>query len=778
MAGSDPKASRPMGAAIDRDSFDAEEDPLVELARIVSEDGGFSAAKTETQKMNRKNPIEANSFTDGLEAELLQELESTLAAREVHPPQSVRAAPPREVPREIAPQPIRANAPREVPREVPPPPIHRVAAQPLPSKMEDERDPDELLRSIEEQLGQFERRQAERFAQTNAAFTPVSIKPAPTPVAPQPIWDPLPAADEDTSGSIQATEPEREVFAAPPPPPPLPVAPVAKEPIREPARMADEEDGPSRRFSRLRPLDIEDEAPPPRVSHDDWQDLPARPMVASPDYRLRGPANAEWDRPAARSDEPAPPPREVRRVSEEPVLRRPDPPTPFPISEKPEASPFAPHAKQSRVRELFDEPSAETESRYSAEAFRPHRRSTAFPEFDEISSEPAPHAEQDLTRLADGLAEALEPKYGDAAQDSNWERASAEEEDAAEPTTTQTPPPASRRAAAARAHAAQRGRAQMAVLTLAGVVVVLLIGGAAALYLRSTEHVPTTPPVIAADTSPVKVNADEQPATSEETVGEAVYNRVAGAAPTTDEQVVDNAEEPKEVARIVLPAPQSETAATERPVGEDQSGEATGSTQASSDEIGPRRVPTFTVRPDGTIVSNAAAPAPQPAAAAPAAEPAAEPPAPAQTAAAEPAPPAAETLSEADTEGMTPRPTIDESGDLAAAPAAGDENPTDLLTGANSTGAALPAPTASGNGFVVQVSSQRSQDAAQSAYAGMRERYASVLGNLDPNIQEADLGAKGIYYRVRVGPWASKDEAIQVCESLKTAGGSCFVTTQ
>jgi hypothetical protein len=67
-------------------------------------------------------------------------------------------------------------------------------------------------------------------------------------------------------------------------------------------------------------------------------------------------------------------------------------------------------------------------------------------------------------------------------------------------------------------------------------------------------------------------------------------------------------------------------------------------------------------------------------------------------------------------------------------------------------------------------------EAAQSAYADIQQRYSSVLGSLNPVIQQADLGTKGIYYRVRVGPWASRDEAIQVCESLKAAGGSCFVT--
>ena len=41
MAGSDPKTIRALGQTSDRSDIDAEEDPLVELARIVSEDGGF-----------------------------------------------------------------------------------------------------------------------------------------------------------------------------------------------------------------------------------------------------------------------------------------------------------------------------------------------------------------------------------------------------------------------------------------------------------------------------------------------------------------------------------------------------------------------------------------------------------------------------------------------------------------------------------------------------------------------------------------------------------------
>ena len=66
---------------------------------------------------------------------------------------------------------------------------------------------------------------------------------------------------------------------------------------------------------------------------------------------------------------------------------------------------------------------------------------------------------------------------------------------------------------------------------------------------------------------------------------------------------------------------------------------------------------------------------------------------------------------------------------------------------------------------------------AQSAYARAQQTASlRCSASLTPQIQEADLGEKGIYFRVRVGPWASREEAIGVCESLKAAGGNCFVT--
>jgi hypothetical protein len=75
----------------------------------------------------------------------------------------------------------------------------------------------------------------------------------------------------------------------------------------------------------------------------------------------------------------------------------------------------------------------------------------------------------------------------------------------------------------------------------------------------------------------------------------------------------------------------------------------------------------------------------------------------------------------------------------------------------------------------VQVSSQRSEADAESAYRGVQSKYSSVLGSQPHTVRRADLGDKGVYYRAMVGPFANREEAVQLCVSLKQAGGNCVV---
>jgi caspase domain-containing protein/sporulation related protein len=84
-------------------------------------------------------------------------------------------------------------------------------------------------------------------------------------------------------------------------------------------------------------------------------------------------------------------------------------------------------------------------------------------------------------------------------------------------------------------------------------------------------------------------------------------------------------------------------------------------------------------------------------------------------------------------------------------------------------------PSGRDGGYVVQVSSQRSEEDALAAYKTLQSRFPDVLGSHAPIIKRADLGDKGAFYRAVVGPFATSDEAAQFCGILRTAGGYCIV---
>jgi tetratricopeptide (TPR) repeat protein len=88
-----------------------------------------------------------------------------------------------------------------------------------------------------------------------------------------------------------------------------------------------------------------------------------------------------------------------------------------------------------------------------------------------------------------------------------------------------------------------------------------------------------------------------------------------------------------------------------------------------------------------------------------------------------------------------------------------------------------PAPQHSnetGGSTFVQVSSQRSETDAQSAFRALQARYSSLLLARVPLITRADT-AQGVFYRVFIGPFEDNQQANDFCESFKTIGGQCVV---
>ena len=80
-----------------------------------------------------------------------------------------------------------------------------------------------------------------------------------------------------------------------------------------------------------------------------------------------------------------------------------------------------------------------------------------------------------------------------------------------------------------------------------------------------------------------------------------------------------------------------------------------------------------------------------------------------------------------------------------------------------------------GGGYVVQVSSQKNETEARASYRALQSKFPGVLGSHASLVKRVDLGDKGVYYRAFAGPFGSADEAVQLCNSLKSAGGQCFV---
>lgn len=79
-------------------------------------------------------------------------------------------------------------------------------------------------------------------------------------------------------------------------------------------------------------------------------------------------------------------------------------------------------------------------------------------------------------------------------------------------------------------------------------------------------------------------------------------------------------------------------------------------------------------------------------------------------------------------------------------------------------------------GWTVQLSSQRAPEAAWSVWKKLSAKYDRLLAGSDPLVYKADLGDRGVYYRLRVHKIGSRHAAQRLCNRLKARGTSCFVS--
>ncbi len=76
-------------------------------------------------------------------------------------------------------------------------------------------------------------------------------------------------------------------------------------------------------------------------------------------------------------------------------------------------------------------------------------------------------------------------------------------------------------------------------------------------------------------------------------------------------------------------------------------------------------------------------------------------------------------------------------------------------------------------GYFVQLASVKSAAGASAEYKKIQAKYTALSG-VEFRTQEANLGAKGVFYRIQAGPM-SKESASKICSGIKAKGGSCLV---
>ena len=363
------------------------------------------------------------------------------------------------------------------------------------------------------------------------------------------------------------------------------------------------------------------------------------------------------------------------------------------------------------------------------------------------------------------------------------------------------------------------GRMPRGLVIAAAVIAVALVGGISVAMFRQGEKSVGAPQTILADNTPTKITPDDSaPASSDaDAQNKIIYDRVNSAAANDNTTLLspdsapirtNDAPDTDTISRVILPGGPGYDAPASS--GQAQQGTAApDSPDSGDDSLGPRKVRTVVVKPDGTILSSSASDAPMggaaPATQAPAAD--AAPSANAAVTVA-PAPATDDTVAISGSDGgglqittnpdasaapaipatPAPAPVTAAPASVAAAPApqpkpakvaptvvakADSNAPIDLTPGGTAVAQATVATTA-GDGVYVQISSQHTEDAARATYKDLQARYPTILGKYAVNLQQADVPSRGTFYRVRVGPFSGAD-AQRLCDDLRSAGGDCVL---
>lgn len=80
--------------------------------------------------------------------------------------------------------------------------------------------------------------------------------------------------------------------------------------------------------------------------------------------------------------------------------------------------------------------------------------------------------------------------------------------------------------------------------------------------------------------------------------------------------------------------------------------------------------------------------------------------------------------------------------------------------------------------YVAQLAALQSEAAVEQAWQRLSSRAPQLFGAARLDVERADLGPRGIYYRVRAGYFADRTNAARFCERIRQMGQDCIVAAR
>ncbi|HVZ90414.1 MAG TPA: SPOR domain-containing protein [Rhizomicrobium sp.] len=87
---------------------------------------------------------------------------------------------------------------------------------------------------------------------------------------------------------------------------------------------------------------------------------------------------------------------------------------------------------------------------------------------------------------------------------------------------------------------------------------------------------------------------------------------------------------------------------------------------------------------------------------------------------------------------------------------------------------AAPQASIGAGAYVLQIGAYKTEAEASAAWQRYQAKHAATLTGYSQDVKMVDLGAKGVWYRLRVGSFPDKQSAMALCNKLEAEGGACF----